>query len=133
ESQLYSQQSFIGNTIGITAAPIPVTEDGAYGGICTFLCVNPYSDRLEETLKYAERTAEFLSEQNNTFLLADTDKYSDDDFTQSLYGVYSNAEVFVNVPSEIYWDDFDKYLNGEMSVERYIEEADRKLKVYLYE
>lgn len=133
EPQLYSQQSFIGNKIGITAASIPVTKDADYGGICTFLCVNPYSDRLEETLKYVEKTAEFLSEQNNAFLLADKGKYSDDEFTQSLYGVYSNAEVFINIPPEIYWDDFDMYLNGEMSVERYIEEADRKLKAYLYE
>lgn len=133
ESQFISQQSFIGNKISITAASVPVTEGGAYGGICTFLCVNPYSDRLEEALRYAERTAEFLSEQNNSFLLADTNKYSDDEFTQRLYKVYSNAEVFINVPSEIYWDDFDMYLNGEMSVEQYIDEADRKLKVYLNE
>lgn len=133
EPQLYSQQSFIGNKINITAAPIPVTEGGSYGGTCTFLCVNPYSDRLEEALKYAERTAGYLAGQNNTFLLADQEKYSDDEFTQSLYSVYSNAEVFLNIPSEIYWDDFDMYLNGEISIEQYITEADRKLKVYLNE
>ncbi|MGN0619515.1 MAG: hypothetical protein ACI4J7_10905 [Ruminiclostridium sp.] len=36
-------------------------------------------------------------------------------------------------PSEIYEADFDKYIAGEISLDEFITEADRKLKVYLNE
>ena len=128
---LSSQRELAGDE-NLLAAPVP-----AYGeknsADCVFVCVNPNSEHLAETLLFIERTASRFADRKNSFVLKNKDSYGDDPFTQSLYEIYENASITFNVSLEIYRNDFESYVRGEIDIEKFISEADRKLSAYLNE
>ena len=99
-----------------------------------FLCVNPNSEHLNDVLDYISKIAEYQSTNPDQFVLTqENGVYSDNDTVRQMAELYNSAEVYFTYPAEIYWDDFNKYLAGEISLDSFITEADRKLKVYLNE
>lgn len=111
-----------------------LSESGEINGaVCTFLCVNPYSEHLEETLAYISGMAQTLSNSRNSFMLSDKGSYSDGEYIKSLLSIYQNAEISFGIPSEIYYDDFEKYSADEITLDEFITESDRKLSAYLNE
>lgn len=128
----FEQQLLIPD-INMRAAPLPNLESGKNMAVCTFLCVNPYSDRLSETLAYISQLAEHLSCERNSLILSDKTTYEDTPFANDLYNIYLNGEIYFHIPSEIYSGDFDNYCSGQISLDDFINEADRKLSVYLNE
>lgn len=76
---------------------------------------------------------ETLSESQNSFLLSDIGSYSDGDYIKSLFSIYQNAEISFGIPNEIYYEDFEKYFSGEISLDDFITESDCKLSAYLNE
>ena len=112
---------------------MPVPESGKNIAVCAFLCVNPYSDRLSETLAYIENIVSTMSDQRNSYMLSDKGTYESSALAQDLYSIYENGEIYFQIPTEIYWEDFDRYCNDELSLDEFINEADRKLSAYLNE
>lgn len=96
----------------------------------TFICVNPYSDNLEEALKYISALADYMSKYNDSMMFTDKDSYTDSIYTHDLYSIYENAVITYQAPRELYFDDFCRYLSGKIELEDFIKEADRKLSIY---
>ncbi len=126
-----SQETLSGDE-NLLAAPLP-TVSGKNNALCKFICVNPNSEHLAEALLFIERTVSRFADKENSFNLKDKALYSDDPYTQSLYSIYENAEITFNIPEEVYEMDFNSYINGEIDLESFITEADRKLSAYLNE
>lgn len=117
----------------LKAVDLRLSDDEAPSAFSTFICVNPSSDNLESTLAYISALCSYIMAQNDTFMIADREKYTHSVYADSLYDIYSNAIIDYTVPREIYADELDKYLNEDIPVDEFITEADRKLKVYLNE
>ncbi len=117
----------------LRAAPMPVSGNGKSVAVCTFLCVNPYSDRLSETLSFIENTVTAMSSERNSYMLVDPSTYENTTFARDLYSIYENGEICFQIPSEIYADDFERYCTDDISLDAFIAEADRKLSAYLNE
>lgn len=100
---------------------------------CVYLCVNPNSDNLESTLEYISALCEYMMSLNNFYMLTDKSKYSNSSYARDLYDLYENSIIDFSVSDEVFASDFDRYLNGEITLDTLIEEGDRKLTIYLNE
>ncbi len=97
---------------------------------CAFITVNPASDNLEASLDYISSLAEYLSSQQNSFMLSDKSSYTVPD---SLYNLYADARIGFNISEEICYEAYVKYHGGEISLDEMIVECDRKMSAYLNE
>lgn len=127
------QQIALINDENLRAVPLPLSGNGKSVAVCTFLCVNPYSDRLSETLGFIENTVVAMSSERNSCMLSDPSTYENTVFAQDIYSIYQNGEICFQIPSEIYAEDFERYCAGEIALDEFITEADRKLSAYLNE
>lgn len=127
------QQIALINDENLRAAPMPLSENGKSVAVCTFLCVNPYSDRLSETLGFIENTVNAMSAERNSCMLADQSTYESTAFARDIYSIYQNGQICFQIPSEIYAEDFERYCAGEIALDEFITEADRKVSAYLNE
>ena len=109
--------------------PLPLPDNGKSVAVCTFLCVNPYSDRLSETLGFIENIVNTMSSVRNSCMLADQSTYEDTAFACDLYSIYQNGEICFQIPTEIYADDFERYCAVEITLDKFI----AKLSAYLNE
>lgn len=109
----------------LNAAPIP--SDGSTTGYSMLMMINPNSDNLEETLRFAAK----LAEEKMNALKANKDGSFEGD--RQLNEIYANAEIVMGVPNELYMDDYVRYLRDETTLDEFISEADRKLSAYLNE
>lgn len=50
-----------------------------------------------------------------------------------LYSIYSNGDIQFTMPGELYTDNFNEYLKGNMELDDFIKESNRKLDVFLNE
>lgn len=111
-----------------------ISENFSPIATCTFITVNPSSSNLKEALNYVSDLAEYLSDQNNSFmLLSEKATYTEKPGIKSVYDIVSSAEIGFYVSEEIYLDTYIKYLEDEISLESFIAETDRKLSAYLNE
>ncbi len=122
----------------LKAMPLPPIEPGVYtpnSVKCTYICVNPNSDNLENTLAYISDLCKDLSTQMDTYMLQDTEYYSfkDSQLTRDLYDIYSNGIISFPFSHEIFWDDYLRYHRGEMELNTLIMEIERKVNAYLKE
>lgn len=118
----------------LSASPAPyASENPATLANITIMCVNPDSDNLSDTLDYISTIAQYTLLQKNTYLFADKSKYEGEDIVSDIYDIFSGAKVGYAISAEIYKETFDDYLSGKISLEGFIEEADRKLKAYFNE
>ena len=99
-----------------------------------FLCANPDSEHLSDALDYISKIADYQMKNPDQFVLTqENGVYSDNDTVRQMAELHNSAEVYFTYPAEIYWEDFYNYLSDRISLEQFITEADRKLKVYLNE
>lgn len=109
---------------GLSVAPIP--SDTANTGYGFFLMINPDSDNLSETLDFVLA----LSQEKLSGIKSD--EYLSDGLRQ-LEELYRNTEIIMGIPDEIYYDDFERYLASELTLDEFITEAQRKYSAYLNE
>ena len=102
-------------------------------GTVTLLAVNPNSKNLEFTLEYISAFCKYMMDQKDTFMLADETLYTDSPIIKEYYEVFKDGTVAFEMDSDIYWNDFWDYLNGEIELEEMIKEIDRKLRIYVGE
>ena len=99
-----------------------------------FLSVNPNSAHLSDVLDYVAKLTQYQLTEPNTFVLKENEGvYTDSETVRQMINLCADAQIHFTYPSELYWDDFNRYLAGEISLDSFITEADRKLKVYLNE
>lgn len=125
-ASLYDEAAFLLSLCPeLSAAPIP--SDGTATGYSMLLMINPNSDNPEETLRFA---AELAEEKMNAL---NANKNGSLEGERKLNEIYDNAEIVMGVPSELYTDDYVRYLHDEISLDDFVKEADRKLSAYLNE
>lgn len=111
-----------------------ISESNVIIPVVTFLSVNPSSEHLNDALDYIAQLTQYQLTEPNTFVLKeDEGEYSESETVKQMIKLCSDADIHFTYPSELYWDDFNKYLAGEISLDVFITEADRKLKAYLNE
>jgi hypothetical protein len=123
--------SFIGKD-NLQVAPLVATGD-ANQSTAILLCVNPDSDNLEDALAFISALSAYMTTLKDSFMLADASRYTDSAYARSLYALYENSVIGFTVSDEVIMDDFNRYLNGGIDIEKLITEADRKLRAYLGE
>lgn len=106
----------------------------------TFICINPYSENLDQVLDFVSAYAKnALSKLDVTdkacenMMFTDSPIYEKNQFYQDLHRIQENGVMRFAYPYEIYGETFDDYLNDKISLEEFIKEADRKLSMYLNE
>lgn len=100
----------------------------------TFMSINPNSEHLQDAINYMTEVVKYQSENEDTFIFREeAGKYSESPVIKPLLKLCSDTELYFTYPSELYIDDFNKYLAGEISLDDFISEADRKMKVYMNE
>lgn len=100
----------------------------------TFMSINPSSEHLQDAINYITDVVKYQSENEDTFIFREeAGKYSEIPVIKPLLKLCSDTKLYFTYPSELYWEDFNRYLAGEISLDDFIAEADRKLKVYLNE
>ncbi len=102
-------------------------------GTVTFFAVNPQSENLEATLAYISILCRYLMTLENSFLLADATTYIDTPFIQECYDLYATGEIYFAMEEVVYQEAFNDYLEGEITLEEMVKEAERRLEIYLKE
>lgn len=110
-----------------------MTENAEPVATCAFITVNPSSSNLQAALSYVSDLAAYLSASKNSFLLSDPSAYTSNKGIESVYNIVAAAEIGFNISEEIYFEPYQKYLSGGLTLDEFISEADRKLSAYLNE
>ncbi len=118
--------------IGVSTMP-KMSKDMGNIGTVTLLAVNPNSKNLEFTLEYVSAFCKYMMDQKDTFMLKDETLYTDTPIIKEYYEVFKDGTIAFDMDSDIYWNDFWDYLNGEIELEEMIKEIDRKLQIYMGE
>ncbi len=100
-------------------------------GSCVMLAINPNSDRLKETLAFMEDYTAWLMKKGRPFFTGLSAE--EGTFKADLYDLYENAEISFGLETNIYLDDYYDMLAGRISMEEYIKDTDRKLRIYFGE
>lgn len=127
-----SQRTIIDDE-NLLAASMPYVTGTKPCSVCSFICVNPNSAHLEETLAYVERLTSYLTLKNESFVFDDKDSFGNTPLAKSLYEIYANTSIYFDIPATVYYNDFNKYRAGEITLEEFIAEADCRLSAYLNE
>ncbi|MCM1333601.1 MAG: extracellular solute-binding protein [Bacteroides sp.] len=105
-----------------------------------FLCINPYSENLDQTLAFVSAYAKnALSKRDVTnevcenMMFADSSIYDKNRLYRDLHRIQENSVIRFAYPYEIYGTDFEDYLDDKITLDEFIKEADRKLSAYLNE
>lgn len=116
------------------AAPFPAYSPNGKSLVhVMFVAVNPATDNLDAALDYVSAMTKYIRTQNDTFMLSDRAMYTDIPCAQDMYDIFADGVVGYAYPAELYDSDFKRYLSGQISIDEYITEADRKLSAYLNE
>lgn len=119
---------------GFRVSPFPYVEGNSETIVdCVFLSVNPKAANLNAALAYISQIAQSLSTDENNLLLTDNPIYKTDDYFKDLREVYENSTIRFSLDHNIFMNDFYNYVNGKLTLDSFILEAERKLKMYLNE
>lgn len=109
-----------------------VSSDSKNVGTCLFLAVNPYSDNLDATLNYISSWIAYTMESEDVPVFFKDRVVGESAYEASVYELYENGEIGFTLDADI-CAGYDEVLEDITKLEAYIEEAERKLKIYLNE
>jgi len=109
-----------------------LTADSKNVGTCQFLAVNPYSDNLEETLQYVATLVAYMLEKEDAPLFFANREVEDTTYERSLYELYENGAISFSVDADVY-EGYENVLNGSLTVEDFVKEAETRIKIFLNE
>ena len=101
--------------------------------ICTFICVNPSSENLQDALNYISLLSRTLRADENNLCSANSSVYTSSKFYSELKTVLDNGTIRFRCPNEVYAASFSEYINSEITLDELIAESNRKLSAYLNE
>jgi|GEM_PF-285895 len=116
------------NNLRASALPVINNETVPSPADVVFLCVNPYSKNLNDTLNFINSYCAYMMMRNDIFMFDNKEIYpfSDTQLANDLYNIYSNAEVCFELSPDIFWNDYLDYKNDKIDIERLITEITRK-------
>lgn len=124
----------IGEGIGYGACSYPtVSPDVLPQAHCIYLMVNPEAENLEDSLEFISAFAEHLLRQKDTCMLKDISAYTDTEFVEDVYKVFEDAQITFTMDYSLHMDGFERYMAGEITLDEFVADAERKLKMYLNE
>ena len=94
-------------------------------GTCLFMCVNPNSDNLDETLEYISDYCAYMMQNNKNLLL----KNNDSNFKE----IYENGEIVFEIPLDVFWNSYLDYIRGKQGYEKMVTDVNSKVNMYLNE
>lgn len=100
---------------------------------CQGFVINPKSDNLEQTLRYVATWVAYQmnnSKEIPSFFAVPENRT--DSFLGSLYKVYENGAITMGISEDLYWGYLD-VVAGTRDLEDYIQETEKKLKIYFGE
>lgn len=118
---------------GLKVTDFPIPTENSVPSTCAFICVNPMSKNLEQTLSYISALAKSLTEDTESLMCENSPKFTQSEYFEDLKEVYKNTDVRFSYSGEIVMNDFYKYLEGKITLDEFISEANRKLSAYLNE
>lgn len=128
-----SQVRLTGNS-SLRASRLPtMNQNDSSVATCLYLSVNPASKNLSSALDYISSLCDYIPQLSNHMLFKDRNRYSQSQFNDDLYEIYQNSEVVFTLPTDLYWSDFNRYLQDEIEVEEFVKESSRKIDIYLKE
>ncbi len=128
------QTAYLSEDENLSAVPLPKLSSGSSNNaMCTFLCINPGGENIENAKSYIGALTAELANKKNSLMLKSKSNYSDNDYCQALREIYSDGQIYFAVPSSIYYEGFDSYCAGGTDLETFIRDADEKMKIYLWE
>lgn len=123
--------TLMGENRRIYAAP-KLSAEAKNAGTCLFLAVNPHSDNLEATLDYISSWSIYTKNRKDAPLFFEKREAGEDPYGASLYELYKNGEIGFAMDADVY-AGYEEVLEDSTKLEKYIEETDRKLKIYFNE
>lgn len=128
----YSKWLGTSDAIGLAAVP-KISEQNGNIGTMTFLAVNPQSENLNAVLDYVSAYAKYMVTKKDSFLLTEKSMYTDTPFVRDWYEVYAGGSVRFAMDYDVYMENFNEYILGNIDLETAITEMERKRKMYLGE
>ncbi|MCM1578745.1 MAG: hypothetical protein NC078_08120 [Ruminococcus sp.] len=127
-----SQTEYLSDDENLSAAPLPKAVPGSLAGECTFICINPKGENLDNALNYAASLASRLNSPENLLIASSetVNNSNDTDYLRTLRDICSQAEIYFAVPSSVYSNDFDNYCSGLITLDDFITAAEQKMKLY---
>ena len=116
----------------IVFAEPKLTADSKNVGTCQFLAVNPYSDNLEETLQYITTLVAYMLEKEDAPLFFANREVADTNYERTLYELYENGAIVFSVDADVY-EAYEDVLDGSLTVEDFVTEAESGVKIFLNE
>ncbi len=118
---------------GLSVTDFPMPTENPVPSTCAFICVNPASKNLEQTLSYISALTKSLAEDRESLMCENSPAFTENEYYKALKEVYKNTDVRFSYSGEIIMNDFYAYLEGKMTLDNFIKEANRKLSAYLNE
>ncbi len=102
---------------------------------CYYFCVNENSENLSAALNYINTYCSYMLGRTDCLVFQDISKYmyADTPLGQDLHRIFSNAQVSFQLSSEIFWDDFQNYLDEKITLDEFITEVERKVRMFINE
>ncbi len=133
QDNIKNQMRYLDNT-ELRATSIPsITNNQKNIATCYFLAVNPKSKNIKESLKYISSLSKYLLSNNKTIMKQDRTLYPNTMVMDDIYQIYASGDIKFTYPSELFLDEFEKYLLDEIDLETVIIESNRRLDIYLKE
>lgn len=131
-SEMQLRAAFIND--GLRAGGLPhISSDQRNIATGHFLCVNPASKNLNAALNYISSLCEYTLSLNNTMLFQDRTRYPEGQVFDDLYKIYENGEIHFTLPNELFVSDYQLFLKDELDLHAFIEEANRKIDIFINE
>lgn len=122
----------------LSAAPLPQIMEGGdcpSTARCIYFSVNQNSANLENTLQYVSAFCEYMVQRKDTCMQKDMENwlFPDSGLTEDLYQIYADSEIYFELSDEMFWEDYQRYMQGEITLDAFITEVERKVDMYLNE
>lgn len=103
-------------------------------GTCSFLIVNANSDNKKTVLAYLEDLIAYIMNQETTPFFFKEPVPEKDTLRGSIYDLYENGEISFYIDSDTYSGLTEVIESGsDQAIEEYIQETERKLRIYFNE
>lgn len=103
-------------------------------GTCSFLAVNANSDNIKTVLAYLEDLIAYIMNQETVPFFFKEPVPDKDTLRGSIYELYENGEIIFYIDPDTYSGLTEVIETGsDQAIEKYIQETERKLRIYFNE
>lgn len=96
---------------------------------CHFLAVNPDSRHLSETLSYLADLIAYMTERDDLWYFKDFPA-EPGSLEEQIHSLYENGEISFAIDEDVYGADYAGILMSELPLEEYVQETERRYRMY---